>query len=76
MDCILSNQYKRMVDRIKGKRMFKIVAILNYSLKWPMKKILVMVGSRLYALGRVDFKYNLFSHNNDSSIPKNAQIIK
>lgn len=29
MDCILSNQYKRMVDSIKGKRMFKIVAILN-----------------------------------------------
>lgn len=25
---------------------------------------------------KVDLKYNLFSNNNDSSIPKNDQIIK
>lgn len=77
MDLILSNQYKRMVDSIKGKRMLGDSCHVKLEfVKWPRKKILVMVRNRLYALGKVDFKYNLLSHNNDSFIPKKAQITK
>lgn len=35
-----------------------------------------MVRNRSYALGKIHFKYNLFSYKNDSSIPKDTQIIK
>lgn len=73
---MLSNQYERMVDSVKGKGILGDSWCIKLEFEMAKEENPRYGQKKIACFRKVGFKYNLFSHNNDNYVLKNSQIIQ